>query len=204
MPDSLIPKPKNDTRLDRIYNSYIEEDGDLLLSEKDKEVREQLEAAWGLLVQYHSFEQAVPLLTSRFKISRATAYRVINQCTQLFGDVTQVSKQGLRHILYEYSMKVFQLAATQRPPDLGAMNRAIKNMAMLKGLDQTDVNGYDAELMEAHTYVMQLMTATGTSRVINLENIPETDYELVVDSVQQQGLGDSWEHEETEKDEDDE
>lgn len=202
LPDSLIPKPKNDTRLDRIYNSYIEEDGELSLSDKDREVREQLEAAWGLLVQYHSFEQAVPLLTSRFKISRATAYRVINQCTQLFGDVTQVSKQGLRHILYEYSMKVFQLAATQRPPDLAAMNRAIKNMAMLKGLDQTDIAGYDAELMEAHTYVMQLISASGSSKTINLENIPEADYELVVDSVQQQGLGESWEFEETDKEDD--
>ncbi|WP_066621127.1 hypothetical protein [Rufibacter roseus] len=202
--DSLIPKAKGDTRIDRIYFSYLEEDGEEKLSDKDKELRDQLEAAWGLLVQYHSFEQAVPLLVSRFKFSRATAYRVLNQCTQLFGDVTQVSKQGLRHILYEYSMKVFQLAATQRPPDLAAMNRAIKNMAMLKGLDQNDVNGYDAELMEAHTYVMQLMTSSGVAKTVNLDNIQDAEYEEVVNSVQQLGYGDSWEFEEPEEGDSDE
>jgi hypothetical protein len=193
LPDSTKPKAKLDTRLDRIYYSYTEEEGEIELSDKDKELREQLEAAWSLLVQYHSFEQAVPLLKSRFDVSRATAYRLLNQCTQLFGDVTQVSKQGLRHILYEYSMKVFQLAATQKPPELAQMNRAIKNMAMLKGLDQNDANAFDSELLEAHTYMLSLaVKGSDKSKTINMdaiEKLPETEYQEIMDAVEGEGLG---------------
>ncbi|QNF34357.1 hypothetical protein HUW51_17105 [Adhaeribacter swui] len=191
--DSTKPKAKLDTRMDRLYYSYIDEEVEASLTDKDREYREQLEAAWSLLVQYHSFEQSVPLLRSRFDISRATAYRVLNDCTRLFGDVTQVSKQGLRHILYEYSMKVFQLAATQKPPELGQMNRAIKNMAMLKGLDQNDAGSFDAELLEAHTYLLQL-TAKGSEKpktlnISAINKLPETEYQEVLDSVEEEGLG---------------
>src|SRR5690349_9007355 len=101
LPDTKSLKPKLDTRMDRLYYSYVDDEVDAGLSDKDRSYREQLEAAWSLLTQYHSFEQSVPLLSNRFHISRRTAYRVLNDCTRLFGDVTQVSKQGMRHILYE-------------------------------------------------------------------------------------------------------
>ncbi|MDX5511359.1 MAG: hypothetical protein LPK01_03990, partial [Hymenobacteraceae bacterium] len=96
MQDTKSHKPKLDTRMDRLYYSYIDEEVDAGLSVADREYREQLEAAWSLLINYHSFEQALPLLMAREwgaerkKISRATAYRVLNNCTKLFGDVTQL------------------------------------------------------------------------------------------------------------------
>lgn len=145
-----------DTLLDRLYDSYIDEEAEESLTESEKKKRSIIEAAWSLLVNYHSFEQSLPLLMSRFDISRATAYRMLNNATRLFGDVTQTNKQGLRHILYEYSMKVFQLAATMKPPDLKQMNTAIKNMAMLKGLNSDDTSAFDAELLQAHTYLIQI------------------------------------------------
>ncbi|PSR53908.1 hypothetical protein AHMF7605_10455 [Adhaeribacter arboris] len=193
LPEAIKPKAKLDTRLDRLYYSFLDEEVEKSLSAKDREYLEQLEAAWSLLVQYHSFEQSVPLLKSRFQISRSTAYRVLNDCTRLFGDVTQTSKQGYRHILYEYSMRVFQLAATQNPPELGQMNRAIKNMAMLKGLDQNDAGSFDAELLEAHTYLLQL-TAKGSEKpktlnINAINKLPETEYQEVMESVEEEGLG---------------
>lgn len=188
-----VDTPK-DTLLDRLYDSYLSEEGEESLSAGDKEKRNVIEAAWSLLVNYHSFEQSVPLLMSRFALSRATAYRRLNEATKLFGDVTQTSKQGLRHILYEYSMKVFQLAASQKPPDLKQMNTAIKNMAMLKGLNAEDTSAFDAELLQAHTYLIQIASGTGkdplTLDVSKIQTLPELEYEEVVDSVESMGLGD--------------
>jgi hypothetical protein len=184
-----------DTLLDRLYDSYINEETEESLSEADRQKRMQIEAAWSLLVNYHSFEQAVPLLMSRFdKMSRATAYRTLNNATKLFGDVTQTNKQGLRHILYEYSMKVFQLAATQKPPDLKQMNTAIKNMAMLKGLHSEDTSAFDAELLQAHTYLIQIAAGAGkaplTLDTSKIASLPEHEYVEVVESVESIGLGD--------------
>ncbi len=183
-----------DTLLDRLYDSYLSEEGEESLSEADKTKRSVIEAAWSLLVNYHSFEQSVPLLMNRFDLSRATAYRMLNHATKLFGDVTQTSKQGLRHILYEYSMKVFQLAASQKPPDLKQMNTAIKNMAMLKGLHAEDTSAFDAELLQAHTYMIQISSGGSkeplTLDVSKIQTLPEHEYEDVVDAVESMGLGD--------------
>ena len=188
-----VDTPK-DTLLDRLYDSYLSEEGEESLTASDKEKRNIIEAAWALLVNYHSFEQSVPLLMSRFDLSRATAYRRLNEATKLFGDVTQTNKQGLRHILYEYSMKVFQLAASQKPPDLKQMNTAIKNMAMLKGLHAEDTSAFDAELLQAHTYMIQIASGTGkdplTLNVAEIQKLPETQYTEVVDAVEEMGLGD--------------
>ena len=194
-----IPKTKvdrkKDTLLDRLYDSYIDEEAEEDLTDTERSKRTQIEAAWSLLVNYHSFEQAVPLLMSRFeRMSRATAYRTLNNATKLFGDVTQTSKQGLRHILYEYSMKVFQLAATQKPPDLKQMNTAIKNMAMLKGLNAEDTSAFDAELLQAHTYLIQISAGEGkgalTLDTAKIASLPEHEYVEVVDAVESMGLGD--------------
>ncbi|WP_266206249.1 hypothetical protein [Pontibacter kalidii] len=183
-----------DTLLDRLYDSYLSEEGEESLSDADKTKRSVIEAAWSLLVNYHSFEQSVPLLMNRFDLSRATAYRMLNNATKLFGDVTQTSKQGLRHILYEYSMKVFQLAASQKPPDLKQMNTAIKNMAMLKGLHAEDTSAFDAELLQAHTYMIQISSGGSkeplTLDVSKIQTLPEHEYEDVVDAVESMGLGD--------------
>ncbi len=183
-----------DTLLDRLYDSYLDEEAEDSLSETDKKKRSIIEAAWSLLVNYHSFEQSLPLLMSRFEISRATAYRMLNNATKLFGDVTQTNKQGLRHILYEYSMKVFQLAATQKPPDLKQMNTAIKNMAMLKGLHADDTSAFDAELLQAHTYLIQISAGEGkaplTLDTAKIASLPEHEYVEVVDAVESMGLGD--------------
>lgn len=191
-----VPKGREkDTLLDRLYDSYVDEEADAALSDSDRTKRTQIEAAWSLLVNYHSVEQAVGLLIGKFeKMSRATAYRTVTNATKLFGDVTMVSNQGLRHILYEYSMKVFQLAAAQRPPDLRQMNMAIKTMAMLKGLNREDPSAFDAELLQAHTYLIQISAGAGkealTLDVSKIQSLPEHEYEEVVDAVESIGLGD--------------
>ncbi|WP_139252255.1 hypothetical protein [Hymenobacter psychrotolerans] len=196
MPSSSNPNYSNatETALDRIRASYLNEGAEERLTDDDKKRKEQLEAAHGLLVNYHSMEQAVPLLTGRFDISRATAYRRCTEAIRLFGDVTRSYKDGIRHILYEFAMKVFQLAATAKPPDLKAMNASIKNMAILKGLDKDDSNALTPEVLANRSYVLNITLAgsDGQTKTIDLGNLNKIDgetYAQVVEAVEQSDVG---------------
>ncbi|WP_460613667.1 hypothetical protein [Hymenobacter seoulensis] len=178
-----------ETALDRIRASYLHEGAEDRLTPDDKKRKEHLEAAHGLLVNYHSMEQAVPLLVSRYDISRATAYRRCTEAIRLFGDVTRSYKDGIRHILYEFAMKVFQLAASAKPPDLKAMNGAIKNMSILKGLDKDDSNALSPEVLANRTYVLNVTIGAGGKDVQvplgnNLNKLDPSTYAQLVDAVE--------------------
>ncbi|WP_201980365.1 hypothetical protein [Hymenobacter rubidus] len=223
--ESLAPTNPNytgstETVLDRIRASYLNEGAEARLSAADIARRTELEAAHGLLTNYHSLEQAVPLLMGRYELSRATAYRRCNEAIRLFGDVTRAYKDGVRHILYEMSMKVFQLAAGRKDeyknaaPDLKAMNAAIKNMAVLKGLDKEDTNALSPEVLANKTYVVNI-TIQGkdgqpqTVALNSLDKIEPETYAQLIDAVensdlsleQMRGLLDKTESEEEDGDE---
>lgn len=151
-----------ETTFDRIRASYLQEGAESRLTKADLARRDELEGAHALLTQYHSLEQAAKITSERYQLSRATAYRRCTEAIRLFGDVTRAYKDGIRHILYEMSMKVFQLAAGRKneyklpDPDLKAMNAAIKNMAMLKGLDKEDTNALTPDMLAHKTYVVNI------------------------------------------------
>ena len=179
-----------ETALDRIRASYLHEGAEERLTPDDQKRKEHLEAAHGLLVNYHSLEQAVPLLVNRYDISRATAYRRCTEAIRLFGDVTRSYKDGIRHILYEFAMRVFQLAASAKPADLKAMNASIKNMAILKGLDKDDSNALSPEVLANRTYVLTMVVqgADGSEKSIplgnNLNKLDADTYAQLVDAVE--------------------
>ena len=188
-----------ETALDRIKAAYLDESAEARLSADERARKEQLEAAHGLLVNYHSLEQAVPLLMGRYGLSRATGYRRCTEAMRLFGDVTRSYKDGIRHILYEFAMKVFQLAAgrknefKQPDPDLKAMNTAIKNMAMLKGLDKQDSSALTPEVLGSKHYYLTVniggpANAQKTIDLGNLEKIEPDTYAEIVRAVEQSDL----------------
>ncbi len=142
-----------DTTFDRVFAHY--QDG-LELTEKEEEQRVRWETAHSLIMNYHSTEQAMNVMHSKYGYSRATAYRDIKNAIKLFGDVAKASKEGRRHILYEYSMKVFQLAANMKPPNLAEMNKAIKNMMDISGLLENDPDLPNFQDLEPHQYKLML------------------------------------------------
>lgn len=145
---------KSGTTFDKIHAWYLFGQDEIKLSQKDQEIRDRWEAAFSLLVNYHSTENAIPVLKTKYNISRAQAYRDIIYAKKLFGDITQSSKDADRYILYELSMKTFQLAAKQKPPHIEGMNRAIANMIKLKGLDRDEPDAVRPEDLESHNYYM--------------------------------------------------
>lgn len=206
---SLQPTPPNpnygegtETPLDRIRASYLREGGEKGLSKGDLELREQLQAAHALLMQYHSPQQVVKILQERYQFSQPTAYRRLRDTTELFGDVSRTSKEAVRDVLYEYSMRVFQLAASRKnefkqpDPDLKAMNTAIARMAKLRGLDEKDNNALTPEMLARNTYVVNLTVQgpggqTKTIPLAGLDQLALEDpgtYAQLLDSMENSDL----------------
>lgn len=188
-----------ETVFDRIRASYLNEGAEARLSPADIQRRTELEAAHALLVQYHSLEQAAKITRERWGLSQATAYRRCTEAIRLFGDVTRSYKEGLRHILYEMAMRVFQLAAARKDeyknaaPDLKAMNAAIKNMATLKGLDKEDTNALTPDMLANKTYVVNISIEgkSGQAQTVNLNSLDDIDpdtYAQLVEAVENTDL----------------
>lgn len=173
--------PGTETALDRVRRSYLQEGAEGGLSKSDLELRTQLQATHALLMQYHSMQQTVKVLQERFTISEPTAYRRVRDTTTLFGDVLRTSKDGVRGILYDMSMRVFQQAMAAKDeyknprPDLKAANAAIARMAKLQGLDEKDNNALTPEMLARNTYVVNLTVQGpgGQTRTIPLSGLDQ-------------------------------
>jgi hypothetical protein len=185
-----VPLPSS-TAVERIFAAYHDEQGAGLagLSKDDQLVHSQLEAAYGLILNYHSFEQAWPLLAKQFAISRATCYRRLRDAQNLFGDVKKVKKEGRRAVLLEFARKLLQLCLSMRPPDVKGAMAAMKFEANVSGLLRTDAHGEDDAAGTGNTsYVLNLTVEGRKSRQFDLtrpENISDVDYELIEEAVSQ-------------------
>lgn len=187
--DRLIAQIRSEgTTLDRIKGYMMYGENKIPLSVKEKEILDRWDAAFTLLVNYHSNEQAIPLLMTRFTISRAQAYRDVRAARDLYGDINKTSKEADRIIALEWTIKTFQLAAKQRPPDLDNMNRSISNYIKLKALDREDPETFREEDLQQHNFYMILqidgknyqldLDAKGIDKVSKkkMSNIIETLY----------------------------
>lgn len=140
--------------LDVIREYYLSEEGDVQLTEAQLQKKERLSAAYSLLCEYHSFQQAIPVLQKRFGLSRSQAYRDVKDAVTLFGNVLKSDKEGLRYIIYEYALKTFQFAAEMK--DFKSMNMAVSNMIKLLGLDKEDPDLPDFTRLQPNVYPILL------------------------------------------------
>ena len=184
--------PGTETALDRIRASFFDEsdEPDYALSNADLDHKGQLVAAHANLTQGKSLEQTVKLLVARYDISRATAYRRCRDATTLFADVTRTHKEGVKHILYEMSMKAYRLAAKSADkmgnPDVKGMNGAIKNMILLKGLHKDDATALTPEMLGNKTYMLQVSIGVGDGKpkTIDLGALEQLDPDTYAEVVQ--------------------
>jgi hypothetical protein len=125
-------KRKPLTTFEAIQAFYTDRLGRVQLTPKQEEQKFRYEQAFNYLCHNKSKESTVKFLIKRFKVSRATAYHDINDALQLFGDLNKSSKEGLKHILTEMAIKVYNLA--EQDKNYAEMNKAIKNIKEIHGL----------------------------------------------------------------------
>ncbi|MGI4760468.1 MAG: hypothetical protein ACRYF0_07165 [Janthinobacterium lividum] len=186
-----VPLPSS-TAIERIYAAYVLNTVSQL-SADDKQAHTELEAAYALILNYHTFDQAWPLLARQFDLSRATCYRRLADSQNLFGDLKKVKKEGRRSVLIDFSRKLVQLALSQRPPDTKGALAALKFEADITGLRRADAHGEEGTGgVGSTTYVINLQVQGRKPRAIDvnkLGDISDADYELVQEAVAGQLFG---------------
>lgn len=150
--DILEQVVKSGTTVDRIWAWYIFGESKIQLSETELNIKQRLSETFSLLCNYHSPEQAKPIIREKFNISESQFYRDIRDSKRLFGEVTEASKSADRYILSELAMKTFQLAAKDK--DVKGMNMAIANLIKIKALDKEDNDELSEEDLQSHNYYM--------------------------------------------------
>jgi len=186
-----VPVPTS-TAVERIFAAY-QADTLAQLSPDDKQTHSELEAAYGLILNYHSFETAWPLLAKQFSMSRSTCYRRLRDAQNLFGDVKKVKKEGRRNVLLEYARKLLYMSLSQRPPDMKNALAAMKFEADIAGLCRADAHTEDSGPGTGNTsYILNLTLPGRKSRQYDLthpEDISDVDWELVNEAVNENVVG---------------
>lgn len=176
-----------DTHFESILASYLDEDK-VKLSALEEQMKKRWEAAFSLLLNFHSREQAVKVLMQQFGgISLATAYRDINRALSLYGDITKSRKEGWRYIIFEYNQKLFQMATKDK--NLESMGKCLDRMIKLAELDKEE-SPFNPDKLQAQIYDITLpksvqsaiMTMIGKGVVdLNTFEAEEVTFEDVTD-----------------------
>jgi len=117
--------------------------------------QQQLLARWNeaftLLRNYHSTADAAAILMKRFPgLSRATAYRDCANAQSLFGDISQSTKQGIKHLSTEILRDAINIARIKNN-EMGMIAGA-KEIANVNGVNQVDPDLPDFSKLEHNTY----------------------------------------------------
>jgi len=150
--DILNQVKSSGTTIDRIWAWYIFGETAIELTPKELEVKQRLSETFSLLCNYHSPEQAKPIIREKYGISESQFYRDVRDAKRLYGDVTESSKAADRYIYSELAMKTFQLAAKEK--DVKGMNMALANLIKIKELDKSDDTELTQEDLQSHNYYM--------------------------------------------------
>lgn len=172
-----------ETPFDRLYFSYFSEEVEAMLTEAERRHRDRVDEAWHHMVGRKSPLSAAEWLQGKHQVSRATAFRIVRDALQLFGDVIKTSKDAKRRLLWDYSLK--GLDKCLEIEDMRAYAAILKNMTTFEGLNIED-NSFDGEAIQAHTYLVQIGSGRGELRfnVNAIEELPPSQYAEVVDAVE--------------------
>lgn len=178
-----IPE-KLETLFDKIYYSYFSEQVEQLLTQSERLYRQRVDEAWHHMVGRKSAISAAEWLQATHGVGRSTAYTIVRDALQLFGDVVKTTKDAKRRLLWEYSLK--GLDECLAIGDMRAYAAILKNMTTFEGLNLED-NTFDGEVLKAHTYLVQIESPAGKQLRFNadkIEELPESEYALVQDAVE--------------------
>lgn len=146
-------KPSN---IEAIRQWYLTEDSrhPVELTDAQQQHRTELLFVKAQLLRRTPEEDVRMFLMEDYGLSEATAYRRIREAISLYGDIKKADKEGRRWIIYEWTVYTFNEAATAK--DYREMNRAVKNMITLLGLDKEDADTPDFEKLQASQVIAVL------------------------------------------------
>ncbi|KOY86026.1 hypothetical protein AD998_07605 [bacterium 336/3] len=127
---------KKGDRLDKYRAYLIKGKG---LSEKSLQMLERMNFTNSLLCEGYASSKIIPVIQKKFDLSQRQAYQLLSDTIQLFGDVSQASKEGRRYIVAENLLRLGKKA--EQEGDFITAQSCFDKYAKLYGLyDSTEIN----------------------------------------------------------------
>jgi hypothetical protein len=152
MPD-LRPAKRDEnkdlTTLERIRLSY-KKDGDIILTPKEEEIKDRWFLIYTSLCQFKSSFEVIEMLQKDLGLSRAQAFRDLDNAQRLYGNVASSSKEGERRVFYEMGLTALRDAYKEK--DWDAYAKIYAQLVKVKGFDKEDPNLPEWDALQPHVY----------------------------------------------------
>lgn len=141
---------------DKIIAYLKDPDGETsILTEHQRQLLDRWNEAFTLQRNYHSTADTVAILMKRFPgLSRATAYRDCANALNLFGDLGQSTKQGIKHLSTEIVKDAINIARMKN--NEVAMMAGAEKIANINGVNTVDPDLPEFDKLEPNTYNIML------------------------------------------------
>jgi hypothetical protein len=174
-----------DTSFDKIWAHFIDENT-YKLSKKQEILKERWLAAWTLRLNFHSTEQAVKVHMEKYNVSRAQAFRDINNAERLFGNISKTDRAGKMAIWSEYCHKYYLMAVKQK--DLKSVGKALDLLGKAYEVDRNDSAMHNPEKLENPTIKLsisksskELLSLALSKGVVDFNRLHVEDAQLIED-----------------------
>lgn len=185
MTNNLPKITTGDTTFDKIWAHFLDETK-FPLSPKNEEIKERWLAAWTLRLNFHSTEQAVSVHMVKYDISRAQAFRDINNAERLFGNLMKTDRAGKLAVWAEYCHKFYLMAIKSK--DLKAMGKALELLGKAYEVDSNDNALFNPEKLEDKPIKLgiskasiELLATALKGGTLNFNKVVDVDAEIVED-----------------------
>lgn len=150
IPNVITPK---ETDLDKITAFLQSDSGDIVLSPKQDEMLDKYDFTDNCIRKYGE-RKTRNMIMNQYGISKATAYRYIQQTKILFASVSRTEKEYWRRIVVEIIYEGIRSARKEKDHSKKSMALIKGAMAMIKAnnLDIETVDTPNFEAFEQHIY----------------------------------------------------
>ena len=145
-------KLAENTLMERLRLHYLE---DYEISGADKKILARWVTAHALLLDGNENDRnVVNILMKRFGISNVCAYNDVRNCKDLFGDIGNASKEGMRYIVTQWATDLYRMARLSN--NLDGMAMAIERITKANNLDKEDQDMPDASKIQPPVQLLSI------------------------------------------------
>ena len=163
--------------------NYMKDPDNGDLTESEQTLVNRWIEAWTLMRENDSMARTVKIMQFKYpNMSRAQCYQDCANAISMFGDISKASKEGIRNLCSEIVKDAIRMARIQNKP--GIMIQGAKELAMINGVNEVDVEAPNFALLEPHIYNIMLddNSMKVLSKILNTKGVINLD-ENVEDAV---------------------
>lgn len=189
MAETSLVANGGDTHFENVLAYYLddkrtEEQKLALLTDFEIELKKRWEAAFQIMLEFRSQEDAVKKLVAVFGVSKATAYRDVKRTEMLFGSFKRFDKEAWRYIQIERKHKYLQIALKDKNMEM--VYKFDQAIDKLLGLDKEDSpidldkiasQNYDIIISNKQARLIKMIHAQGGVVNMNVRDTIDIDFE---------------------------